>query len=65
MRLLLNMHFLWLVMHCVNKVDHLISAVFCHVYWVVSIDLNASVTVKMTESFTEQPGTLLKMTFYE
>uniref|UniRef100_A0A8C2CNB8 Dihydropteridine reductase n=1 Tax=Cyprinus carpio TaxID=7962 RepID=A0A8C2CNB8_CYPCA len=32
------------------------NSVFGHVYWVVSIDLNASVTVKMTESFTEQPA---------
>ncbi len=40
--------------------DNLISVVFCHLQWVASIDLNANdeasanVTVKMTESFTEQ-----------
>lgn len=39
---------------------NLISVVFCNLQWVASIDLNANeeasanVTVKMTESFTEQ-----------
>lgn len=44
----------------VSTVDNLIPVVFCNLQWVASIDLNAnenanaSVTVKMTESFTEQ-----------